>query len=311
MISYVHSCKPIQQILTAVIGIIFLGCGCQKKTAIHVFPRAFNIQVPMTFNDRGIVIKTYWGAEKKCHLLRLDNFSPSWIQSSAAGYSSSFKKSGQRFKTSTADGTSIKGAVGICDSLVFESLLFTEVPFYVMATVPNDKRNDDGVFGADLMSAGVWKLDFLHGLLTFASSLDSIDGLDRAEVLYSTFTDNHTKIEVKFGSGITKTMSIDLGYNGYLLLPMDEFEQLRQSKYVVPGTATFSTPASRSVVEQRSFLDTVKINPHQFLTVVASNEKVKERLVGWRFFKQLDFMIIDFINRKVYLPKNKDGKVFF
>jgi hypothetical protein len=124
-------------------------------------PQNFKVQTPFMLSGRGIIINTYWGNEKRHHVLCLDNHSPSWIKSSQIVYDKSFLKSRDlSFKTSTADGTPIRGDVGICDSLTFENIIFRKIPFYIMPNNPEDNKNDDGVFGGDLMSKGIWKIDF-------------------------------------------------------------------------------------------------------------------------------------------------------
>jgi hypothetical protein len=98
------------------------------------------------------MVNTYWGNEKKHHVLYLDNHSPSWIKSSAIEYNQSFTKSKElRFKTSTADGSSVQGDVGVCDSLFFESIAFKNVPFYVMRDTSRN-ATVEGALGVDAMS---------------------------------------------------------------------------------------------------------------------------------------------------------------
>jgi predicted aspartyl protease len=289
--------------MLAVLLSIILGCSSQRNSIISLSPKDFKVQVPLMINARGIIIKTYWGSENKYHVLCLDNFSPSWIKSSVIKYNKSFTQSNLRFKTSTADGTSIKGEVGICDNLAFENITFRKPPFYVMPDDFNDIRNDDGVFGGDLMSTGVWKIDFKNNELTFASNIDSLKELNQTEVFNSTFAPKYINIDVIFGSNIAKTMSIDLGYNGDLLLPLNEFNKISTSNKIFLASSMFKTPASENIVKSLSFIDTVKINHNRFITIISSNEKVKERLIGLQFFKRFDFVIFDFINKKIYLPK--------
>ncbi len=290
-------------IIGAILISMIFGCGRQTNSNINISPQNFKVQVPFMLDDRGIIINTYWGSEKRHYVLCLDNYSPSWIKSSVIKYDKSFIQSDLRFKTSTADGTPIKGDVGICDSLTFENITFIKAPFYVMPDDSKGNRNDDGVFVGDLMSTGVWKIDFKKNELTFASTIDSLRGINKAEVFPVIFDQKYIKIEVAFGSNIAKTMAIDLGYNGDLLLPLNEFNKIGLSKKTFPTSSIFKTPASENLVSSLSFLDTVKINHNWYFAIVSSNEKVKERLVGLQFFKRFDFVIFDFINKQIYLPK--------
>ena len=68
----------------------------------------------------------------------------------------------------------VKGEIGICDTLRFEGVTFTDVPFYVMPENAKDNANDDGVFGSELLAKGILKIDFSKSELTFASTPDSI-----------------------------------------------------------------------------------------------------------------------------------------
>ena len=138
-----------------------MGCTHQINLGVSVSPKNFKIQTPFILTNRGIIINTYWGTDKRHHVLCLDNYSPSWINSALIKYDKSFSKSKDyNFNTSTADGTPIHGNIGICDSLTFENVTFTKAPFYVMQHKTEDNTNDDGVFGSELMSKGIWKIDF-------------------------------------------------------------------------------------------------------------------------------------------------------
>ncbi len=297
--------RHFERIKIAVLLFIVFGCGSQRNSTISLSPKNFKIQVPFMLDKRGIIINTYWGSEKKHYVLCLDNFSPSWIKNSVIKYDKSFTQSNQRFKTSTADGTSIKGDVGICDSLTFENITFRKIPFYLMADDSKEDTNleDDGVFGGDLMSTGVWKIDFKKSELTFASSIDSLKETNQAEIFTSNFDQENINVDVLFESNIAKKMAVDLGYNGDLLLPPTEFNKISTSHKTYLTSSKFKTPAGENIVNCVSFIDTVKMNHNWFFVIVSSNEKVKERLLGLQFFRRFDFVIFDFINKKIYLPK--------
>lgn len=298
-----HIINRFDRIIAIISLLIILGCNRQTNSPISITPKHFKIQVPFMLDARGIIINTYWGDDKRHHVLCLDNYSPSWIKNSVVKYDKSFVQSGQRFKTSTADGTPIKGEVGICDRLTFENITFKEAPFYVISDDFKGNRSSDGVFGSDLMSTGVWKIDFKRDELTFASTIDSLKEINQAEVFSTIFVQQYIKMEVTFGSHITKQIAVDLGYNGDLLLPMTEFNKVNLSKKTIPTSTMFTTPASENNITSLSFIDTVKIDHNWYRAIVSSNEKVKERLIGLQFFQRFDFVIFDFINKRIYLPK--------
>lgn len=301
LLTYLYNKAP--RIVPGILILLAFGCSNKTTSTITVSPKHFRFQTPFLLDGRGIIINTYWGSEKKHHVLCLDNYSPSWIKSSLIQYNYSFKKSNLSFKSSTADGSPIQGDVGICDSLFFGNIVFSNVPFYVMPENLKDNKNDDGVFGIDVMSKGVWMIDFKNSVLSFASSIDSFEEIKQAEVFPATFNQKSITVSVDFGNSNVKTMAIDLGYNDYMLLPVSEFRNISQSKKVFFDLEKFTTPVSENVVNSLSFLDTVHINHNWFFTIVSSNETVKEKLIGLTFFRRFDYVIFDFIDKRIYVPK--------
>jgi hypothetical protein len=281
-----------------------LGCTSQINPVVSVSPKNFKVQIPFILNGRGIIINTYWGTEKSHHVLCLDNYSPSWIKGPLIKYDKSFiRYKDHNFKTSTADGTRIQGEIGVCDSLTFENIMFTKVPFYVMPYNSKDDANDDGIFGIDLISKGIWKIDFKKKELTFTSDIDSLPGISQAEIFPSVFDGQSIKIDVRFGNNVVKKMGVDWGYNGNLLLPLKEFNKINTENKAVSRFARFSTPASSKTINILSIFDTVNINRNWFSTIVSSGETVRERLIGLQFFRVFDYVIFDFINKQIYIPK--------
>lgn len=294
----------ISKITLAILIFVAFGCSNRKISVIDISPKHFKVQMPFMLAGRGIIINTYWGSEKKHHVLCLDNNSPSWIKSSLIQYDQSFiKSSNLGFKTTTADGSPIQGDVGICDSLSFENILFRNIPFYVMPDNSKDNKNDDGVFGIDVMSKGIWKIDFKNSELTFASSIDSFTEINQADVFSATFDQQSITVNVDFGNSNIKKMTIDLGYNGYMIMPLKEFTEINSSNKISFSLNRFNTPASENIVKNISISDTVNINHEWFFTFVSSNIMVKNRLIGLEFFKKFEYVIFDFVNKRMYLPK--------
>jgi hypothetical protein len=283
---------------------IAIGCNRQTNLAVTMSPIHFKVQVPFILDSRGIIINTYWGSENVHHVLCLDNYSPSWLKSSVTMHDSISNKSRNlKFNTYTADGTSIMGEVGVCNRLAFENITFKQVPFYIMPSEFTDNKNDDGVFGGDLMSTGIWKIDFKRKELTFTSSIDSLKGIKNAEVFPATFGREYIKINVIFGNNTAIPMAIDLGYNGDMILPLNDFNHIYAPNKTSSGVSVFKTPARLNIVNSISFIDTVRINHDWFNALISSNEEVKERLIGLQFFERFDFVIFDFLNKTIYLPK--------
>lgn len=301
MYSLFTTCR---RIVPGILIITSVTCTSTMTTSIKVSPKHFKVQVPFIINGRGLIINTYWGSKKEHHVLCLDNNSPSWIKHSFIQYNQSFVKSKNlSFKTSTADGSSIQGDVGICDSIFFDNLVFLNVPFYVMPDNQKDNNIDDGVFGIDAMSKGIWKIDFRKEELTFASDIKSFKEIRQSEIFPASFNRNSITVDVAFGDNNIKRMAIDLGYNDDMLLPLSEFKAINESDKIFIDSARFSTPASENIVKNLSAFDTVKINENWFFTMTSSNEMVKERLIGLKFFRKFDYVIFDFINKRIYIPK--------
>ena len=298
------SSKTIRKFISNSLIVCLFGCSIQNISTVGVSPKHFKVQTAFMTDSHGIIINTLCGSEKRHYVLLLDNFSPSWLKSSVVKYTPSFKKAENiSFKTSTADGLAIQGNVGIYDSLSFETVTFTNVPFYIMPDTVNDNKNDDGVLGIETMSKGIWKIDWKKNQLTFASDLDSFPEIDQCEIFPAVFDQNSINVKIDFGNNNVKSIPIDLGYNGAVILPLSEFNSISKSKRIFSDMGNFSTPGHQNLVNTLSILDTVKINYNYFNTLVCTNESVKERLLGLSFFKKFDFVIFDFINKRIYLPK--------
>ncbi len=301
---FLYSYNNIQKAILFTSILLVFGCKNQLNSSIAVFPKHFKVQTAFMLDGHGIIINTYWGSEKKHHVICLDNYSPSWIKSSLIQYNQSFIKSNDvSFKTHTADGLAIQGDVGVCDSVSFENIVFTNVPFYIMPDSSSDNKNDDGVLGIEAMSKGIWKIDFKSKQLTFASDIDSFKEINQSEIFPAIFDQQAIAVEVDFGDGIAKKMYIDLGYNGDMLMPINEFKSIRKSSKIFDLPSRFNTPAHQNFVNTLSFFDTVNINHNFFNTLVSTNEKVNERLIGLSFFIRFDYVIFDFIDKRIYIRK--------
>lgn len=98
-------------------------------------------------------------------------------------------------------------------------------------------------------------------------------------------------------------MAVDLGYNGNMLLPASDFDDISSSKKIYKNISKFNTPVSENIVNNLSVFDTIKIHHNWFLTMVSTNDKVTERLIGLDFFKKFNYVIFDFINQQIFIPK--------
>lgn len=286
-------------------------CSCSKNIGknITVSPKAFKIQIPLIENKNGFVINTAWGTNKTTHLLNWDNHSPTWGDNTIIQNNPSVTKSKEyQYRTSTADGTSIHGDVYVCNEITFGNINFKNVPFYNIPKQINKKsaNNTDGVFGEDLIAKGVWKFDFEKQIIIFASSMDSLDSVSEAFLIPSTFTDNTIQLEVKFTDRITRPVEIDFGYNGYIVLPSNDFKKIAEgNKRIYEDSLLFTTPASYQLIKSTEIFDSIMINKITFQTGISTNPLINEVLLGRKFFKHFEFVIFDYINKSIYLSKKE------
>jgi hypothetical protein len=275
------------------------GCALPAETNVSVQPNNFKIEVPYQSNLQGMFIDTYWGHQTIKYTLLWDNHSPTWANDSVINNNTSITKlDGCSYNTTTAEGTPIKGDVYVCDRIFLGGVEFKEVPFY------NISDKIDGVLGANIISNGVWKIDFSKQMLTFASSSDSIGGLQLMERLPAKFTSNGILVEVSFRNHIVKDIQLDLGFNGGILLPPKTFRQVAKGNSMFyKDSLRFSTPSHATITETTHALDTFEINRNRLSTFISSNEQVRESLIGLGFFSQFKYVVIDYINKTVYIQR--------
>jgi len=263
--------------------------------------------MPIRLNERGIIIPTYWGNDSVEHLLYWDNHSPSWADFNIIKDNSSIKKSKEyNYRTTTADGTPIKGDVYFCDKISLGNVSFFDSPFYNIVHQVDPRRDDKiyGVFGEELIDKGIWKIDFKNETMTFTSSLDSLKELSEANVLPSRFNDGVIELDVLFKKNIRKTLEVDMGYNLEIFIPIKLYSLIStNNKRIHTDTLLFSTPGGSEKVLNHLVLDSIKIGKKFFPVSIASNQRGKEMLIGAGFFRQFEFVIFDYINKEVYVSK--------
>ena len=295
-------------ILTGIFCLAFwmLLSSCTRKQETAVSPRHFLVEIPYQTDNRGIIISTYWGTGKKEYRLYLDNHSPSWVNDAVLRNNTAASKSKEFvYSTSTADGKVLQGDVYICDSVHIGDLRFTNVPFYNISNESNNS-NIDGAIGESIMEHGIWKINFKNKRIAIASDIDSIKSTGGVTRLPAFFTSKAIEIEISFSNGNQQRVGLDLGFNGDIILPAAAFMlAISPGKKTVMEKRKFSTPAGSGIVDDRTTHDRIRAGSQYFETLVSSNKLVKEKLIGLLFFKQFEFMIIDYINKVVYLSKKR------
>ena len=155
------------------------------------------------------------------------------------------------------------------------------------------------------MHEGAWKIDFKHQQLQFASSPDSIKGWEEADLLSSRFTGDAIEIKTQFGNTVNHTLELDLGYNGFIIVPAVIFSQVTDNKKIFKDSMRFSTPASTAIVQNSIVRDSICMGHQCIETLITTNHLVKESLVGLRFFNKFAFIILDYTNYRVYISKER------
>lgn len=285
---------------------IFYGCAQNVGSDIDIFPKHFKIQIPFEVKGGGINITTYWGKDKIKHTLLLDNHSPTWANDKVLKNNASISKSNDfLYRTTTADGTSIQGRVYISDSVLLGDVTFKNVPFYIISNKGTNRNNFiDGVFGENMMSKGIWKIDFKNRILIFASSIDSLTGIDSAKILPANFSDKGIEIKATFSNQDLKVIQLDLGYNLSILIPPKEFAQIvKGNKKIYSATHQFTTPGNSQSTKTTHAIDSIRIAEDYYKATISSNDLARESLLGYAFLLQFEFIIIDYINKSLYVSK--------
>jgi len=295
-----------KKISAAIVWVSFICWSCTHNSPpkAFTFPKHFNVQVPFRRDNKGIIISTYWGLANKEYQLYLDNHSPTWANDDIISNNPSASKSNDfLFSTTTADGKSIEGDVYLCDSISIGNLRFKNVLFYNISNKQIAGKSD-GVIGENIMSEGIWKIDFRDNILTIASSVDSIKEMEQTILLPAVFTSKAIEVEAGFRNGIKKKVELDLGYNGYIMMSSFAFDSIAEgNKKSYKESRQISTPAGSANIEDISVSDSILIGQRRFNTVISTNQLVKESLIGLNFFSQFDFIIIDYVNKAVYISK--------
>jgi len=162
-----------------------------------------------------------------------------------------------------------------------------------------------GLFGGDLLSKGVWKINFKDSMLTFASSADSIENLNETtEIPIHSYLNGTIYINAIFKNSITQKLTIDFGFGGMILLPKDIFDNIDISHEAVLKDTLITTLASKSKITKRTLKrENVMINNKNYATPIITFDNSKMSLIGLNFFKQFDFVVIDYSKKKLYLSK--------
>ena len=149
-------------------------------------------------------------------------------------------------------------------------------------------------------------IDFYANRVTFASSADSF-GTKRimyeARRLPTTFKDNTFIIEPVFSNGVTKKFEVDFGFNGMAILPSKDFEEISLPEKKFNSDVSFKTPAGRHLLKNTTSHEKISLGTDSVFFMFSTNDKVSESVVGLSFFRQFEFVILDYPNKQIYVSR--------
>lgn len=281
------------------IQIVFLSSCSHRTIVTKAHPNNFKVQFHFDTHTSSIQLKSRWGSERNAYLFQFDNHSPTWVNNKVINATKSLSKADNiSFRTSTADGKSIKGDVFLCDTVFIENVAFSNVLAY---NINDTSRRTNGVIGENIISLGAWMFDFDEGIATFASSIDSLEIVSMYNrMLPSTFADNIFFIEPTFANGLKKKFAVDFGFSGSAALPLKDFDEISSTfKHSFP--ARFTTPAGEQIVDNKLSHETVALGTDSVQMTWYSNDKMTESVVGFAFFRQFQYVILDYPNQKIFV----------
>jgi hypothetical protein len=260
---------------------------------------------PFELVEGGIIINTFWGKEGQPIKLKLDNGANTSVDSLTKITLKGFRETGTPDKERhTPNGQTFMSHYLVTDNIQVGALNFKDVPFM---PVPYEDRPAQGLMGINILKMGIWKIDFEHKQISFATKIDSIEGLNDATLFPAKFNRQGIEVEVEIDHTHKEMFEVDFGYNGQLTLPIEPFSKVTKNQYVRKATGTSATVAG--VVETKYYIYehavlSFKGDTHLDFEITCS-EVVKNKLLGTGFFSQFKFVILDFVNKKIYISKGK------
>ncbi len=301
---YTQKDSVLQIIMKKIFPLLFLLISTTANTQTaglkaELVNKQFKIRIPFDISPKGIMVSSIWGAKQIKLELLWDNNSPTWLNNILVSNDPSFTRARNTFySTTTADGTPINGNVYNCDSARIGNLAFKNVSLY---EIPNSM---DGVIGENMITTGVWEINFLNKIITFSSDIDSLDDRKEANLVKTHFKDGRIKMKVLLRKRMLKDIEIDFGQNGGILLPISAFFSLAfDSSKTYKKDLLFTTPSGKNIVQSIISRDTIFIGNNPHITIISTNELVKEKLLGLGFFTKFEFVIFDYKKKQFYVSK--------
>jgi predicted aspartyl protease len=261
------------------------------------FPRKESILIPVSFNKEAITRK-----------LKFDNHAPSSLSISDLKNNKAFSYVGKfPIGKPTPDGKTIDNLFYLTDSVQIGSVNINHI---LINGIPDRKATDtttryDGLFGSNLLVKGIWKVDFEHNRIFLVSNIDSLTGMTEATTLPARFTGiGNIVLDVSFENGIQEKVDVDFGYNGPIMLPKKTFDKI-DVQHKATSKKGILISAGGTTETTKYNLDSAKIviGGIPFNSTIRSSDNMRSSLIGLAFFSKYRFVVLDYINNKIYLAK--------
>lgn len=292
--------------------ILITSCGTLKLFKYQfketVNPSTFKTEVSFLYQkeDR-IFIPVFFEKENLTRTLLFDTHAPFCIYNSMVENSKEFIKVGESSRK-TPDGKTFKTVSYLTDGVKFGTTTFNHVLTNgIPDKTTSDNQKYDGIFGDNLLIKGIWKIDFAKNIITFTNSIDSIDNLQDAEKITTSYSrsDNFV-IDILFENNFKENFEVDLGYNGYITLPKSKFDKIDTDHKATIKNSTVTSIAGTQEVTQYKLSNTiVKFSDRSspLNTTLISSSVMKKKLLGVGFFSMFKFVVFDYTNKTIYLSK--------
>jgi hypothetical protein len=295
----------------------FSSCGTIKIIKVigkeTVSPTAFKVQIPFIHpkNDR-LFIPVFFGKENVTRTLLFDSHAPFCLFESTIKNNAAISKVGKYYKNRpTPEGKTLPNIFYKTDNIKLGNVRFDKV---VINQVPD--RTDtinfryEGIFGTNAMVKGIWKIDFEHNQLVFASAIDSIENVAEAQKLETEFVGiSKIKVNLTSENNVKVILEVDLGSNRSVSLQKEVFDQIDVTHKATVTQGTVITASGETKVTKYALSSVpIKLGDKDFTTALSTNNLMKKNLLGIGFFDHFKFVIFDYINKAIYVSNEKMPK---
>lgn len=283
--------------------------SCIRPPVLTMNVTNFKTTFPFVFVDNKIFIETKWGEERKSQLLLFDTHAPSSSSEEILKRMPQVRQlNAVSYNTRTAEGKRMMGNLYVADSIHIGDVCFSNIVLYSVPLNPNPAYHPlsiAGVMGDNLISKGVWKINFSDSTMEFASSIDSISDLEHSIKIPAENREGILSINSTMPDGTVQKMAIDFGYNKAVLIPIEAFRNVNHRGMGTVKTALYSTPSGNISTNNYEISDSIKLNGFAFETMIRSNDFFRYRIVGIEFFKSFEYIVLDYKSSTLYLSANR------